>query len=129
MSTKRHSICLAGLVVFALCAATAASSNDRAFRAKSHRSRTDSMMQRDLDDCPDLDRGISQTSPTLRWTRATRVGASRVLRFLGAAIPVAGVVVPAPVGDRFEASLSLSMCAVRPLRAPSGRAPPSLSIS
>ena len=65
MVTKRHSICLAGLVV-AFCVAAAASPGDLAFRAKCQRLRLSSTMKREAEDCPDLARNLSSTLPELQ---------------------------------------------------------------
>jgi hypothetical protein len=121
MVKNYNTIRLASLIVFALCAAMCASSDDLAFRAKSHRSHAFAKMHWEGDEWADFALGSSSIPPALhlRTTGAGHPGAS-----LDAAISSAGVVSPVAVWGQFQAFPSHSLQAAASLAVPSDRAPP-----
>jgi hypothetical protein len=126
MAIKQHSICLAGMIVFASCVAVSASPNDIALRAKYQRSRIGAAMQREADDWPELARNASPISLELHRAVATRFRAVIPLAFSDTAISSAGVAPPLPAWGQFQNSPLLFPHTVLPPGVPCGRAPPSL---
>jgi hypothetical protein len=126
MSAKRQLVCIAGLAL--ICAAAAVSSYVRPLRADHYTSAVETM-HLVADGRSDLPRTLSPAPAALRPTATARLSAGRLLRFLDTVIPATGMVAPAPVWRRFELSFAPSPHTALPLRVPSGRAPPALSIS